>query len=54
MSRMEQDKRAVEYRLKQMKANQSHLIHQISCLVGMSVEEVNSAQSPDSLKHVTM
>lgn len=51
MSQMEQDKRVVEFQLKQMKDNQAQLVHQISCLVGTSVERV--PQSPDSLRNVT-
>lgn len=52
MSQMEQDKRAVEVQLNQMKDDQTHLIHQISGLVGISVEEV--PQSPDTMRNVTM
>lgn len=52
MSQIEQGKRAVEFQLKQMKDDQAHLVHQISCLVGISVEK--APQSPDGLRNVTM
>lgn len=54
MSQMEQDKKDVEFQLKQMKDSQVCFIHHLSCIMGTSVGGASNLQSPDSLQHIAM